>query len=158
MRDLVLAYKFHRDFGALVWLVAALRCAFNRTRRNNAGESSPAVVTWVPQHFTRRLVRGWDPARGLATALARSERLVARRLLRKRRRTTAQVNLSGDARRRNLRGSFAAWGAGPFPERVILVDDVLTTGASAAECATVLRRAGVREVVVVVVARSEPRA
>ena len=67
--------------------------------------------------------------------------------------TTAQTDLGGRARRRNLHGAFAV--TAPLPPHVALVDDVLTTGATLAEAARTLRAAGVSRVDAWVVAVAE---
>jgi ComF family protein len=110
------------------------------------------VVTWVPLSRRRRARRGFDQAEVLAGAVGPLVGLPVTRLLRRVRDTPAQARRRGPARRSALRGAFVA--TAPAPARVVLVDDVLTTGSTAAACATVLRRAGARTVVALVAARS----
>ena len=93
----------------------------------------------------------------LALALGRlTRRKVAPDLMVRRRRTPSQGGLSASARGRNVRGAFAI-ADHRRPEigdrRVLLVDDVFTTGATVGECARVLRRAGAAGVDVVTLAR-----
>ena len=77
----------------------------------------------------------------------------ANRLLR-RRATQAQTELGASARERNVHGAFALRPGPPLPAHVALVDDVMTTGATLAECANVLLAAGVQRVDVWSVARA----
>lgn len=119
-----------------------------------AAELLPAdVVTWVPLSRRRRARRGFDQAEVLARAVAERLEIPARRLLARTRDTRAQARATGAERRRALRDAF-----GPRDEpgagRVLLVDDVLTTGATAAACAQALRRGGTARVVVLTAARS----
>jgi predicted amidophosphoribosyltransferase len=100
------------------------------------------------------MIRGRDPTRELAEALAARVGKTRRRLLRKGRWTRAQVSLPRGARRRNLKDAFQVTTNREMPERVLLVDDVLTTGTTASECARVLKAAGVQEVFVLAAARS----
>lgn len=97
----------------------------------------------VPIHWTRRFHRGFNQAELLAGELPAGR--VNRRLLRRVRATRPQVGLSSEARARNIRGAFAA-SARVAGKRVLLVDDVLTTGSTASECARCLLAAGAREV------------
>src|SRR5213593_61235 len=76
----------------------------------------------------------------------------ARPLLARTIETAPQARRSGEERRRALQGAFRATGA--VPALVVLVDDVLTSGATAAECARALRRAGAADVGVLTAARS----
>ncbi|WP_034213948.1 hypothetical protein, partial [Arenimonas metalli] len=69
--------------------------------------------------------------------------------------TEAQTTLGAAARRGNVHRAFAAR-AGPLPAHVALLDDVMTTGATLAECARALRRAGVVRVEAWVLARAPP--
>lgn len=115
-------------------------------------ELSADVVTWVPLSSRRRARRGFDQAELLARAVAARSGLPVARLLRRVRETRAQARLTGPDRRRALAGAFASVRAPP--ERVLLVDDVLTTGSTAAACAEVLREAGARRVMVLTAARS----
>lgn len=110
------------------------------------------VLTWVPLGRRRHRSRGFDQAEALARALAAASGLPVRRLLRRVRDTAPQARRAGAERRAALRGAFVA--TGRSPPRVILVDDVLTSGATAAECARVLRAAGARQVGVLTLARS----
>lgn len=110
------------------------------------------VVTWVPSTRASEVERGFNPAESLARPLARGLRLPARPLLVKTHATTDQAGLSREERRSNLRGVFRA--TGRIPLRVLLVDDILTTGSTAHECASELKRAGAREVSVVTFARA----
>ncbi|TWT73522.1 Amidophosphoribosyltransferase precursor [Posidoniimonas polymericola] len=114
------------------------------------------LVTCVPMHWRRRLVRRHNSAEVMADALARRLGIAFRpRLLAWRRAAQKQADLSQTDRRRNVRGALGVRrrvvveGA-----RVLLVDDVLTTGATASEAARALREAGAASVVAVAAARS----
>jgi ComF family protein len=110
----------------------------------------------VPLHWTRLFVRRFNQAALLAQAIrgAGGPPVGADWLVR-RRRTPSQGLLGPTARARNVRGAFALRrGRSVAGKRVVLIDDVLTTGSTAEECARVLRRAGAAHVGVLVLARA----
>jgi ComF family protein len=111
------------------------------------------VVTWVPLARARLASRGFDQAKVLARTLARRLDLPAVCLLRRTGDARPQARRSGAERRRALDGAFRSSGR-PVPPRVLLVDDVLTTGATADACARILHLAGAREVALVTAARA----
>jgi ComF family protein len=110
----------------------------------------------VPLHPRRLRQRGYNQSALLAAALAGLTRRPWRGdLLRRRRDTVPQTGLSAAERRRNVRDAFAAGRrAGVAGKVLTLVDDVLTTGATAEACARVLRAAGAAEVRLLTVARA----
>jgi ComF family protein len=120
----------------------------------------PEVVVPVPLHWRRRLGRGYNQAERIARPLARRLGLPCTTALARRRATAPQTALGGAARRANPRGAFAPLGAfaasGPRlrGRRVLLVDDVATTGATLGRAASVLRQAGAPAVHGLVVARA----
>lgn len=114
-------------------------------------------ITWVPTSFLRKLKRGYDQSELLAKALSPMLYLPTVRLLRKVRHTPAQSGLRDASRRRaNVVNAYRS----VSPEiiagrRILLVDDVLTTGSTASECAKTLLSAGAREVLLVTIAAVE---
>ena len=113
-------------------------------------------ITWVPVSRQRKRRRGYDQAQLLARELAGRKGIPCEALLRKIRNNPAQSGTgSPAARRANVAGVYRA----ASPERIrgrriLLVDDIVTTGATLSECAAVLKRAGAAEVLAVTVARS----
>ena len=109
----------------------------------------------MPHHWTARLATAHDPASEVCEALARGLDLpAAPRAVRKLRRTAKQAGLSPSARRANLRDAFAVRRPDAVRgKRVLLCDDVLTTGATARRVTAALRAAGAAEVFVAVLAR-----
>ncbi len=112
-------------------------------------------VVPVPMHFWRRLKRGTHTSHVLGGQVARHLRLsMPDGLLRCRRKSLKQGTLSPAQRFANMRGAFSiSPGYDITDKRVLLVDDIMTTGATASEAARVLRRAGAAAVAVAVVAR-----
>ena len=117
------------------------------------------AIVPVPLHPLKRWWRGRNSglllAEELALGLAPRHRLPVLPLLRKQRWTPPQSTLEVAQRRRNLRNGFAVAPGVRVPPVVVLVDDVLTSGSTASECARALKRGGARRVIVVVAARSE---
>ena len=111
-----------------------------------------AVLTFVPADRDRRLRRGHHPAEALARELAAAWGIGLEPLLVRVRGSPRQRELTRIERRRNVAAAFAA--GGRMPARVVLVDDVYTTGATANAAASALRKAGAREVEVVTFART----
>lgn len=101
----------------------------------------PAVITAVPTTTKRQRERGYNQAQLLADSLARVTSRRALPLLRRVSGSRTQTALQPAARAANVAGAFAP-AADAAGLHVILVDDVLTTGATAAECAAVLAAAG----------------
>jgi ComF family protein len=101
----------------------------------------PAVVTAVPTTNRRLRARGYNQAQLLADCLARATSREVMPLLRRVSGSRTQTALQPAARAANVAGAFAP-AADAMGMHVILVDDVLTTGATAAECAGVLAAAG----------------
>ena len=112
-----------------------------------------AALACVPSDGERTLERGHRPAEALARELGRLWDLPVEPLLRRARRVEKRQRGLGLAeRRRNVAGAFAP--ARASPTRVCLVDDVYTSGATAAAAASALRKAGARHVEVVTLARA----
>jgi ComF family protein len=123
------------DGVAIAWALRAAR----------AMRAAPDLVVPVPLHPRRLRERGFSPPAVLARAIARDVGAACAPLLLARLRDTpSQTGLARAPRRRNVSGAFAAHG--PAPRRVWLVDDVVTTGATLAAAARILRRAGAREI------------
>jgi ComF family protein len=118
--------------------------------------AAPDVLVPVPLHPRRARERGYNQALLLARRLERAWGVpVVADALRRAVATQPQADLDAAARKRNVRNAFAV----NYPElvagrHVVLVDDVLTTGATAGECAMSLRRAGAATVGVLTVARA----
>jgi ComF family protein len=118
--------------------------------------SPPAVVVPVPLHRRRLSERGYNHAALLAAPVARAlgARFAPTALLRLRD-TPAQATLDRSARLENVEGAFRARGAVPLAgRRVLLVDDVRTTGATLEACARALRAGGAAEIATLVLAVS----
>lgn len=148
-RDLVLSFK-HADRTASAPTFASWMA---RAGAELLGEAD--LVIPVPLHWRRLLARRYNQAALLSRLLARQApgRHAPDTLVR-RRATPSQGHMSPSARRRNVRGAFAVRGRERVAgRRIVLVDDVYTTGATAAECARVLRRAGASAVDVLTLAR-----
>ena len=111
-----------------------------------------AALAFIPADGDRALRRGHRPAEALARELAGIWLLPVEPLLRRARSVEQQRGLGLAARRRNVRGAFAP--ARASPGRVCLVDDVYTSGATAAAAASALRKGGARRVEVVTLARA----
>jgi ComF family protein len=110
----------------------------------------------VPLHPRRMAERGFNQSELLAAPLARASGVpLLRQGLARQRETAHQVGLDARARLDNVREAFVWQHPMPAPARVVLIDDVLTTGATLIACAQALRRAGAREVWALVLARSQ---
>ena len=121
-------------------------------------DEPPDLVVPVPMHWLKGFWRKTNPANTVARSLARRLELrcgcgvlVCRRLLRR------QATLTPPERQQNVRGAFrvSQW-CDIEGRRILLVDDVMTTGATAQECSRMLLDAGAAAVYVAVVARSLP--
>lgn len=154
LREAVLRMK-RAGQEALSLAVADLLVQF---RRQNILDYQPHVIAPMPMHWRRRLVRAVNCPELLAERIGRRLGLpVARRLLVRHRNSLPQADLPLSQRLANVRGALRA-GRGYVLNgaRVLLVDDVLTTGATCREASTMLRAAGAASVQVCVVARAGP--
>ena len=116
------------------------------------------AVCPVPLHPLRRKERGFNQSELIARFFCQQVGLTLDTgLLQRTRPTVPQVMLAPEQRRRNVRGAFAlSPQAEVTGKRLLLVDDVFTTGSTLRECAKVLRRAGAAQVCVLTVARPRP--
>lgn len=153
VREAIHRYKFSgvrayaRPFGLLM-----AQCVQDRP------EMAADLVTWAPLSRKRRRERGYDQGELLARAMAKRLGLPAVPTLVKARHTQPQSGLdSAEARRANALGAYALLpGADVAGRRVLLADDVVTSGATLSECARTLLEAGAAEVWCVTLAQARP--
>lgn len=118
--------------------------------------TEPDLVLPVPLHPQRLRERGFNQALLLAEALFPDlKKKISVTLLRRTRWKPPQTSLSGAARRKNIKGAFSVQDSKKVEGwRILLVDDVFTTGATVNECARVLQKAGAAAVDVITLARA----
>lgn len=153
LREAVLRLKL--PSGEALAIAMAKRLAAER--RQELATFNPQLIVPIPMHWTRRMSRGANSpellVRGIAKSLgvSRDERALVRT-----RRTERQTDLLPEQRAENIRGALRVAAGRNFAGlHVLVVDDVLTTGATAHEAAKTLRRAGAEEVAVAVLARAD---
>jgi ComF family protein len=151
-RELIHAFKFHGRTDCGEFLADRLATVIAADQRHDA----ITCVMPVPLHSARQRERGFNQSHLLAARIAgRIDRPLADTALSRVRNTRTQTQLSVEARRQNVTEAFAAHPPEPPPHTVLLVDDVLTTGATLAACATALQEAGTKEILGAVVALAE---
>jgi ComF family protein len=153
IRDLCLRLKYETN----AWLAPCLSDLFVEARRDAIGELPPdAWIVPIPLHWWRRCRRGYNQAEALAHGLARRLNLPVHRLLRRVVATEQLAHKGRTARAEMMHRVFKSRPSAQLVGRtIILVDDVLTTGATCGDAARALKDAGAARVIVVVIARTE---
>jgi ComF family protein len=122
--------------------------------RQADSSTRPDFFAPMPLHWLRRLLRGYNQAAILAEVIGAETGIPVRHVLRRNRRTRAQARLDRDARQRNPVGAFSVPHKAICENRsIVLIDDVLTTGATLTAAAQALRRAGARQIGILILAR-----
>jgi len=136
---------------------ASVVAALLREAAARAPGPPPELIVPVPLHPRRLRSRGFNPAATIARPLARAFGVPFDAVaLSRTRDTPSQTGLDRGARRRNVRGAFRPRRGRRLPERVWLVDDVVTTASTLSEAALALRAAGASTVIGVCAARALP--
>jgi ComF family protein len=116
------------------------------------------AITAVPLHWRRQWQREFNQSELLARATARRSGIPVVRALKRVRSTLTQAGLSNAGRRRNMAGAFVCRRPDAVKgRRILLIDDVMTTGSTAAACALALKRAGAVRVALLTIARVDRR-
>lgn len=160
VREMIHRFKYGREVALRRPLASLLQEAL-KDERLASQDLTRWIVVPVPLHHSRQFERGFNQSWELCLELAKRVGATACEVLTRTRPTQSQASLDRRHRLRNLRGVFARKRSWPWCRQpdltgacVLLVDDVLTTGATTHECARVLKRsAEVEKVVVITVAR-----
>jgi ComF family protein len=149
LRELIHLYKYGRVKTLARPLGALLAAALPREERFDA-------VSPVPLHWRRQWQRGFNQSDLLARTIARRCGIPVIHALKRVRPTVAQAGLSNTGRRQNVTAAFRPRRT-VEGKRILLIDDVMTTGSTAAACALALKRAGAAKVALLTVARVDRR-
>ena len=143
IRDSIHRFKYHgRAEYAAFYADCMIRIAGKEIRAFR-----PDVLIPVPIHASRLRERGYNQAEELAKHLSRHLAIpMDAHAMRRMRKTHPQNALSPEERKRNVRGAFALRSGGRLPRRVLLVDDIYTTGATADACRKALLEGGAKNV------------
>jgi ComF family protein len=150
LHDLIHGFKYRHQRRQIAFLTEWLR--WRRLWVSDLGQSYDALMP-VPLHAARRRERGYNQAEVLARCIGSTGTLpVFTKALKRLRSTGTQTRLGGRSRGRNLEGAFRADPARVQGLRILLVDDVCTTGSTLSHCREELLRAGALRVDALVIA------
>lgn len=155
LKDMILGYKFsdRLDYGRRLQECAL--AAFEAGLAAHPELSGCEGLVPVPLHPRRLLARGFNQSRELARLISARRGLpIWQDALVRVRRTTPQMHLARGARAENIRGAFAGRAELVAGRQLLLVDDIMTTGATLEECARALLHAGAKRVDVLALARA----
>jgi ComF family protein len=154
LRELIHLLKYERVTPAAVVLGRMLAEAIQKL----GADADPILMVPVPLHRSKRRQRGFNQAELIAGAALKNNASrceLGTNVLERTRPTVSQIGLTRPQRMENIRGAFRVRHLSKVAGRaVLLVDDVLTTGTTASECARILRKAGANKVWVATVART----
>jgi ComF family protein len=151
LRQLIHLFKYGRMKPLARTLAANLASALPRDQKFD-------VVVPMPLHWRRKWQRGFNQAELLARRTARRCGIPVANAVRRIRSTAAQAGLSNAQRRENVAGAFQLRNRRAIQgRRVLLIDDVMTTGATASACALALKRGGAASVTLLALARVDRR-
>jgi ComF family protein len=151
LRSAIHKLKYESDTPLAKPLALLISNALARDGRWVAEDGEPPVIVAVPLHSSRKRARGYNQSDLLARELGRLTGWPIDRHLVRVKSTRAQVGLHGEERHENVRDAFQ-WLGEEAPLRVLLVDDVCTTGATLSECAFALMSAGTEHIYAATVA------
>ena len=111
------------------------------------------ILVPIPLHKDRFKIRGYNHAEILSIELSKKLNLPTLSLLKRTKKTKSQFGLTREQRKENLKNAFSFSSSSTTPESVFLVDDILTTGSTLIEAASVLKRNGIKSVFGLTLAR-----
>ncbi len=155
LRELIHLYKYRKIRTLVRPLSNLLMSALPRTEPFDA-------ITPVPLHWRKRWQRGFNQSELLAREIAGRTGIPMLNAVRRVRATQTQAGLSNTGRRQNVTKAFAIkggerWRRRISGKRILLIDDVMTTGSTAASCALALKQGGASRVVFLTIARVDRR-
>lgn len=154
LRSLIHLFKY----GGMTPLAPPLAAYMERALAVDDGYDA---IVFVPLHWRKRRSRGFNQAELLSRCVAERRGLPVWNVLRRKRWTATQAGLANAGRRRNVAGAFVVRNNRQARQlagkRILLIDDVMTTGATASACATALKRGGAGSVSLLTLARVDRR-
>lgn len=149
-KAMILDFKYRQA----VWLAPDLGQLMLACLRQNFEPTRIDYIAYVPLHKSRARARTYNQSWLLAREIAAGLRKPAVDCLQRRQPTASQTHLTAAARAANVRGQFAVKADWDLRDKcILLIDDVMTTGATVNECAGALKKAGAGEVLVLTAAR-----
>jgi ComF family protein len=149
-RQLVHRFKYHGD----VALVRLWSAEMNTVLSSQANAGAYDIITAVPLHWLKKMRRGFNQAEMIAHEISPLLGIKVLPLLKRRKWTRPQASLNLTQRQANLKNAFAVKADAPVKDaRILLIDDVFTTGSTLTACTNVLLTAGAGSVDVLTIAR-----